>query len=72
MISRSDLAAAARQPWVIAWRRVLEVMTAIEALQHCRVCGCTDDDACAFDPIGDDAGTVPCWWVAPGLCSGCA
>lgn len=27
----------------------------------CRVCGCTDDDAC-------DGG---CWWHEPGLCSAC-
>ncbi|WP_449240565.1 hypothetical protein [Desulfoscipio gibsoniae] len=28
----------------------------------CRVCGCTDDNAC---PGG-------CWWVEPDLCSRCA
>lgn len=27
----------------------------------CRVCGCTDDEAC-------DLG---CWWVEPNLCSNC-
>jgi hypothetical protein len=30
----------------------------------CRVCGCTEDDACLVD--GE-----PCSWVEPGLCSGC-
>jgi hypothetical protein len=28
-------------------------------VQRCRVCGCTDDDACQ----------PPCWWVEPDLCS---
>jgi hypothetical protein len=28
----------------------------------CRVCGCTDDDAC--QPMG-------CFWLEPGLCSQC-
>ena len=28
----------------------------------CRVCGCTDDNAC----------TGGCWWVDDGLCSSCA
>lgn len=29
--------------------------------QVCRVCGCTDDEAC---PEG-------CYWIAPDLCSAC-
>jgi hypothetical protein len=33
-----------------------------KALPHCRVCGCTDDDAC---PDG-------CEWVERNLCSACA
>lgn len=28
----------------------------------CRVCGCTDDNACQGG----------CWWVEPDLCSACA
>lgn len=31
-------------------------------LPYCRVCGCSDDDAC---PGG-------CYWVEPDLCSACA
>ncbi len=30
-------------------------------LPRCRVCGCTDDQACAGG----------CWWVADDLCSAC-
>lgn len=33
--------------------------------RRCRVCGCTQNQACVTD-----AG--PCHWVAPDLCSGCA
>lgn len=29
--------------------------------EHCRVCGCTNDDPCEFG----------CYWVEPGLCSQC-
>lgn len=32
----------------------------------CRVCGCTDDDACV------DLDDLPCFWVAVDLCSACA
>lgn len=31
----------------------------------CRECGCTDRGACAIS-------AVPCFWVQPDLCSGCA
>jgi len=31
----------------------------------CRICGCEDDAACDF--FG-----VRCYWIEPGLCSGCA
>jgi hypothetical protein len=34
-------------------------------LRACRVCGCTDDNACI-------TAAGPCWWVGPSLCSGCA
>jgi hypothetical protein len=35
----------------------------------CRVCGCTDDDAClVLDAVGDRVG---CSWVEPDLCSAC-
>jgi hypothetical protein len=34
------------------------------AVNCCRVCGCSDDDACVVD--GE-----PCGWVEPDLCSGC-
>ena len=35
-------------------------------LTQCRVCGCTDFDACI------DAGGEPCGWAEPDLCTGCA
>ncbi len=31
----------------------------------CRVCGCTEDNACVVDG-------KPCWWAEPDLCSACA
>ena len=34
--------------------------------QHCRYCGCWDQDACYEDALG------ACWWVEPDLCSHCA
>ena len=34
---------------------------AIEKIQTCIICGCTDDKPC---PGG-------CWWFSPGLCSRC-
>lgn len=34
-----------------------------DAVRRCRVCGCTDDNACQPDP---------CHWVEPNLCSACA
>ena len=34
--------------------------------QRCRVCGCTDYDAC-IEPDG-----FPCCWVGNDLCSNCA
>ena len=35
---------------------------AAASARNCRICGCTDDRACAGG----------CHWVAPGLCSRCA
>jgi hypothetical protein len=35
------------------------------AIRRCRVCGCTDDNACL-------TAAGPCCWVAPDLCSACA
>ncbi len=32
---------------------------------ECRVCGCTEFDACITE------GMVPCHWVEPDLCSAC-
>lgn len=48
----------------------------------CRVCGCTDGNACVFDSTGnlvdvaDGTSTLQdgCWvcsWIEPDLCSGC-
>ena len=34
---------------------------------QCRVCGCTEYQACQ-DPVSGE----PCHWVAPDLCSACA
>ena len=36
------------------------------SVQSCRVCGCTDFDAC-IEPDG-----FPCCWVERDLCSACA
>ena len=38
-----------------------QFLAARARLQFCRICGCTDDDACKGG----------CWWVSPGLCSRC-
>ena len=38
-----------------------------EATRACRVCGCTEDRACA-----PDATRATCHWVAEDLCSRCA
>jgi hypothetical protein len=37
----------------------------IEATRQCRVCGCTDLQAC-------DVAGVPCCWIEEDLCSACA
>lgn len=39
----------------------------------CRVCGCTDTNACMVQLEQQDGAIVetPCWWVDPDLCSGC-
>ena len=37
------------------------------AVRACRVCGCTDGDACVDGETG-----VPCHWVEQDLCSSCA
>lgn len=55
-----------------------------ETVQACRVCGCTEADACLLGPDGakqlfdvieaDEtlpAGYTTCSWVEPDLCSGC-
>lgn len=44
----------------------IERLESLLAEPTCRVCGCTEDNACQ----DDDAG--PCWWIEPGLCSHCA
>ncbi|HEV7345744.1 MAG TPA: hypothetical protein VGN60_08970 [Devosia sp.] len=33
--------------------------------RRCRVCGCTQNNACWADPVG------ACWWAEPDLCSHC-
>jgi len=47
---RSELQAAAEELVENALTRV------------CRVCGCTDNDACQ---------PTPCYWIEPGFCSKC-
>lgn len=38
----------------------------LKQMNRCRICGCTDNDAC-HAPCGE-----PCHWVEPDLCSSCA
>jgi len=40
----------------------------------CRVCGCTELQACTWvEALGDGRSTQrTCHWVVPGLCSACA
>jgi hypothetical protein len=45
-------------------RALLEQFSPAEGT--CRVCGCTDSQACV-DELG-----APCYWASPGLCSECA
>lgn len=40
-------------------------MTRDDGFERCRLCGCSEMDAC-----WDEAG--PCSWIAPGLCTVCA
>ncbi len=40
----------------------LQWIECIDRRPACRVCGCTDDNAC----LGG------CWWIEPDLCSACA
>lgn len=40
----------------------IDDLAPFEALAHCRLCGCTDMQAC---PGG-------CYWIEPDLCSACA
>ena len=40
-----------------------------EAMSICRLCGCTDDNAC-IEPALYGGGT--CCWIEPDLCSACA
>lgn len=39
----------------------------------CRVCGCTDEEACVWSEVLPGAGAVElrCSWVEPDLCSEC-
>ncbi len=41
------------------------MMIPMSAPISCRVCGCTDDNACV------DLWSNPCWWVEGDLCSEC-
>lgn len=38
----------------------------------CRMCGCTDSQACTWFEIRDGRHVqCACWWVEPDLCSEC-
>jgi hypothetical protein len=50
-------------PDAAAWARLVETQGPVFDVRACRVCGCTDDNAC--QPFS-------CWWVAENLCSECA
>ncbi len=55
------------------YRRDPRIYSARE-LETCRVCGCTELQACTwFEVLGDGRTTQhACHWVVPGLCSACA
>jgi len=40
----------------------------------CRVCGCTDDQACVWFEVRGDGSSIErrCSWTAPDLCSECS
>jgi hypothetical protein len=40
------------------------------SVRSCRVCGCTDEEACLY--IWEDGEPHTCYWVEPDLCSECA
>jgi hypothetical protein len=42
-------------------------------VKACRVCGCTDDQACVWFEARGDGSVIRrrCSWVAPDLCSEC-
>lgn len=46
----------------------------IGAPQICRICACSEFDACQVDQLGwrSPTGRLGCWWVEPDLCSACA
>ncbi len=45
---------------------------AVQEEPRCRVCGCTEDNACLTLPGGATGlRLVPCRWVEPDKCSGC-
>lgn len=46
-------------------QRISEIANETPPAQTCRVCGCTDWNAC-------NAGGEPCHWVEPDLCSVCS
>jgi hypothetical protein len=45
----------------------------VDPPQLCRVCACTEHDACRVDQTGwrSATGGLGCWWVEPDLCSAC-
>lgn len=43
-----------------------DFLAARESMRRCRICGCTQDNACL------DRAARPCSWSAPGLCSACS
>lgn len=50
--------------FVLGWDGLARALKKSE--RQCRVCGCTETDACP-----DRATGTGCWWLEPDLCSGC-
>src|SRR5205807_1225683 len=56
----------------VAW----DALEAIDPQRRCRVCGCTEDNACVREGLpapGTRDSSMPrrCWWVEENLCSAC-
>lgn len=45
---------------------LIEFIESRSELRRCKVCGCTEDNACRNPHTGS-----PCSWIGPNLCSAC-